>query len=781
MSDLESSLVTAESHLPPGEQTVVPRFNIFGILALIGAPVALVLGLVGGLTIYSWDSPQVLGCFLVAGELTVFFFINEYFTTRPLLRSFRRVDNLAPRAGSALQSLRAGAAAERWHALPVIGILLISAFLDLCQITQNGLGNIYYAATIKSMSMNWHNFFFASFDPSGFIAMDKPPLALWLQVISTKIVGFNGFGLVLPLILAGVASVAVLYHLVRRSFGTLAGWLAALFLALTPVTVVASRATTMDGLLTLVVLLSAWAVIKAVETGSLRWLLLGSVLLGLGFNIKMIEAYLILPALFLLYLRAAPHRRRVRVGHLVLATVVLLVISLSWSIIVDSVAAMDRPYVGSSGNNTEIGLALGYNGIERPLVAILALLLSGATPTGGAHVIGELFVLAGGPPRLFTLMGTPDSWLLPLGLVGILASGWWKRQDAGETPGSKKRLTPQQQAFILWVTWFVFEAIFFTFDVLVQSYYLVMLAPPVAALAGIGSVELWRDYRKSGWRGWLLLVAFVLTLTLQVSLIAHFADYSRWLAPIIVIVSVLVVVMLIWLRLVRRPETSQANEGTRLQPGRFTFLRASVATLGIAVLLFAPTVWSIATTQHPANGPVPVAGPARPADNDPFILFSQSVVNYAQVDPQLVRYLEANRGQARYLVATSTSLAAAPFIVQSGLPVMPLGGFNGNDQIFTVDQLESLIRQGQVRYFWLSPFFLSSAQIEQLDPRLRSVMHELAQEQSTNTNYLLLNWVSSHCAFVAGQQWGGSGPAMPDSSGAPQLYDCANVLSQTTS
>lgn len=779
MSDLESSLATAESHLPPSGQTVVPRFDIFGILALIGAPVALALGLVGGFTIYSWDSPQVLGCFLVAGELTVFFFFNQYFTTRPLLRSFRRVDNLAPRAGSVLQSLRAGAAAESWHTLPLIGILLVSAFLNLCQITQNGLGNIYYAATIKSMSMNWHNFFFASFDPGGFIAMDKPPLAMWLQVISTKIVGFNGFGLVLPLILAGVASVAVLYHLVRRPFGTLAGWLAALFLALTPVTVVASRATTMDGLLALVVLLSAWAVTKAVEAGSLRWLLLGSVLLGLGFNIKMIQAYLVLPALLLLYLLAAPRRRLVRIGHLVLAIVVLLVISLSWSIIVDSIAAMYRPYVGSSGNNTEIGLAIGYNGIARPLGAILALLLSGAAPKGGAHIIGELFVLAGGPFRLFTLLGSPASWLLPLGLVGILASGWWKRQNAGETPGGKKRLTPQQQALILWVTWFVFEAIFFTFDVLVQAYYLVMLAPPVAALAGIGAVELWRDYRKPGWRGWLLPVAFVLTLALQVSLIATFADYRNWLTPIIVIVSVLVVVMLIWLRLARGPKASQASEGTRLQPGRFTFLRASVAALGIAALLFAPAVWSIATTQHPANGVVPVAGPA--ADNDPFILFSQSVVNYVQVDPQLVRYLEANRGQARYLVATSTSLAAAPFIVQSGLPVMPLGGFNGNDQIFTVDQLESLIRQGQVRYFWVSPFFLSSAQIEQLDPRLRSVMNELAQQQSTNTNYLLLNWVSSHCAFVAGQQWGGSGPAQPDSSGAPQLYDCANVLSQTTS
>jgi 4-amino-4-deoxy-L-arabinose transferase-like glycosyltransferase len=124
-----------------------------------------------------------------------------------------------------------------WQHLAVAAILLLSAFLNFYRLGQVGYSNHYYAATVKSMLTNWHNFFFASFDSGGFVSVDKPPLALWIQAASAELFGFQGLSLVLPQALAGVLSVAVLYHLVRRIFGPLAGILSALTLAVTPITV----------------------------------------------------------------------------------------------------------------------------------------------------------------------------------------------------------------------------------------------------------------------------------------------------------------------------------------------------------------------------------------------------------------------------------------------------------------------------------------------------------------------------------------------------------------
>jgi 4-amino-4-deoxy-L-arabinose transferase-like glycosyltransferase len=192
----------------------------------------------------------------------------------------------------------------RWLALA--GVMLVSLFMNFYQLGQNGFGNLYYAAGVRSMLDNWHNFFFVAYDPGGFVTLDKPPLGFWLQVISAKIFGFTAFSVYLPQALAGVLSVALLYHLVRRHFGEVAGLLAALALALSPISVVTNRNNTIDSTLALALLLGAWAVLKAAESGKLRWLLLSAVAVGIGFNIKMMEAYLVVPAYGLLYLLAAP-------------------------------------------------------------------------------------------------------------------------------------------------------------------------------------------------------------------------------------------------------------------------------------------------------------------------------------------------------------------------------------------------------------------------------------------------------------------------------------------
>ena len=173
-----------------------------------------------------------------------------------------------------------------WHYAALVAIVALAATLNFFQLTRAGYPNAYYAATVRSMLTNWHAFFFAAYDPVGFVTVDKPPLGFWIQAASAKLLGFSPFSLLLPEALAGVLSVLVLHHLVRRIYGPVAGLIAALALALTPINVVTNRNNTIDSLLILALLLAAWAVSKAAEGGRLRWLLLGAALVGLGFNIR---------------------------------------------------------------------------------------------------------------------------------------------------------------------------------------------------------------------------------------------------------------------------------------------------------------------------------------------------------------------------------------------------------------------------------------------------------------------------------------------------------------
>ena len=242
---------------------------------------------------------------------------------------------------------------------------MLSAVLNFANIGIEGYANTFYAAGVKSMMMNFKNFFFASFDPAGFVTIDKPPLGFWIQTISAKLFGFSGWSIILPQALAGVISVWVIYYLVKRSFGSFSGLIAALCLAVTPIFVASSRNNTIDNLLVLSLLLACWALFIAAEKGKFKYLILSLVLVGIGFNIKMVEAYMVAPALYITYLLSAALPFKKRMKHLVVGTVVLLAVSLSWAVITDLVPASDRPFIGSSTNNSVMELIIGHNGLQR--------------------------------------------------------------------------------------------------------------------------------------------------------------------------------------------------------------------------------------------------------------------------------------------------------------------------------------------------------------------------------------------------------------------------------
>lgn len=629
-----------------------------------------------------------------------------------------------------------------WSRGALGAILLLSAFMDFFLLGQNGYGNFYYAASVRSMTDSWHNFFFVSFDPGGFVSIDKPPLGFWLQALSAKIFGFTPFSLFLPQAICGVLAVALLYYLVRRHFGEIAGLIAALVLAVTPISVLTNRNNTIDGTLALVLLLAAWALIHAAETGKLRWLLWSSVFVGIGFNIKVAEAYLVLPALALTYLLCAPLEVRTRIRHLLLALGVMLVVSLSWAIVVDLTPATQRPYVGSTPNNSALILALGYNGVGRLRIGGIN---SGVSAPDIVHeTIVQL--TRTNPLRLFTItLGGQIAWLLPLALLAIVALIWQKRFNF-----QKDRLS---LGLVLWGCWLLTMATFFTLDASFHEYYMTEMAPGLSALVGIGLVVMWQDYRSSGWRGWLLPLALITTAVAQIlMLILYYPTWAHWLSPLIGILVDLVVIALLLLRLRMR----------RLGLHDFMFRAAGpLVSAGLLALLIAPMVWSGYTVIHNIEGAFPTAGPPVSRSNNSSAASGNGTVHSTsspkrELDgPALIAYLEAHQGNTKFLVATIGSVTAAPIILSTNKPVMTMGGYSGNDPILTPGTLQSLVHNGAVRFFLVDPLVVAQGQAMIHHTRLAV---SPTQHYSVTTQ-VLLAWIGDHCPSIA-------------VSGSNQLYDC---------
>ena len=664
-----------------------------------------------------------------------------------------------------------------WQWLGLGAVMLVSIFMNFYQLGQNGYGNLYYAAGVKSMSDSLHNFFFVSFDPGGFVTIDKPPLGFWLQVASVKIFGFTPFAIFLPQALAGVLSVLLLFYLVCRHFGIVAGLLAALALAISPISVVTNRNNTIDSTLVLAMLLGAWAVMRAAETGKLRWLLLCAVFVGLGFNIKMLEAYLVVPTFGLLYLLAAPKRLRTRFWHLGVAALLMLVISLSWATIVDLTPASQRPYVGSSQDNSELSLAIGYNGIQR-LEGLFNGNRGNASTTGGDTAGTNNGTANGGPPsgfippeggppsgferppgsgagaggsggaggstgmfntgnpgvlRLFTQpLGGQIAWLLPLALLGMLALAWQRRP--------RFRDDRQQHSLILWGMWLLTMVIFFSVASFFHQYYLSTLAPAISALFGIGIVVMWRDYRSAGWRGWLLPLALLLTAAEQVYIIETDPSWGTWLIPFIAAPCILAAVALV---------------GARLLPRMLPYLNINLRTLaptlglGVAALLLTPAVWSAIPAVQDITENLPIAGASQQG------IAGGAGGGQIGVNTALISYLEAHQGSARYLVAVGSSQEADSIILATNKPVMALGGFSGSDPILTTSQLASLVANGTVRFFLLGG--------------------NGGGGPGGGSQSSLTSWVTTNCTAVSSSQVQSSSGSAGLGGFASQLYDCAST------
>lgn len=408
-------------------------------------------------------------------------------------------------------------------------ILLLALFLYGWQIWKAGSANAFYTAAIKSMTESFKNFWYGSFDPAGYITVDKPPVALWFMAISAKIFGLHGWSIVLPSVLFGVGSVYLIYQLVTPFFGKNAGRLSALAMTITPIVVADSRTNNMDATLVFFLLLAVWLLVRSISKHNVWLLIVSFSLIGIAFNVKMLQAFMILPAMYLFYWLAANESWKSKITKLVFATVGLAVFTLAYPVSVDLTPASQRPYVGGSETNSELELAFGYNGTERLLGQTTgtggtfgggmnaksqkkstggpgggkmptAMKQNGKTPTGktsknggqkmptggpggqagkkggpgkmgaggggGAFNIGTI-----GPLRLFqSALGPQISWLLPFAIIGLIGGLVYYRDR-------RKRwlhLSTEQKHLVLWASWLVPVAGFFSVASFFHPYYTIM-------------------------------------------------------------------------------------------------------------------------------------------------------------------------------------------------------------------------------------------------------------------------------------------------------------------
>jgi 4-amino-4-deoxy-L-arabinose transferase-like glycosyltransferase len=611
--------------------------------------------------------------------------------------------------------------------VPADGAMVLVAALSLVlnthRLARNGYANIYYSAGVKSMLHSLHDFLYLSYDPGGLISVDKPPLGLWVQVVSAKIFGYSHLSLLLPEALLGVVAVIALYAMLRNRLGSLAALGAALALAVFPSFVAASRDNGVDPLLLTLLVLACAAALRASETGSWKALLTTAVLVGLAFNTKTLAAYLVVPAIAAGYFVCAPGSLRRRAVRLAAAGVLTLVVSFAWIAFVELTPASQRPFVGGSTDNSELGLTFNYNGLGRvegqvggpgqvpvragafvpavprtsgaiahpPLAATQRLKGAvprpppGAAPTGGREPRVIAFGTSPGPLRLFRHgLGDQAAWYLPYALFGVLGFALLlatlllaRRGRTGlSLSRGRGRHDPRLACLLVLGGWFLTEVVVLSASKgIVHPYYVSAIAPGAAAMAGAGALSF--AQLATGPRR-LVGVAFALcaiagTIAVQVVLM-HQQQYKLWLIPVLIAGGGLAGLVLVLSR-------------------RFS---AGAIAASFLLLLATPAAYATTTWLAPVEGTFPVAGAKHNAGAGGYGVTARQLA----IDRALVSYILSHHPGRRWALLTVASEQAAPMMMM-GLDAGALAGYSGTDPALDGPGLARLIEEGNARYVLL--------------------------------------------------------------------------------
>jgi 4-amino-4-deoxy-L-arabinose transferase-like glycosyltransferase len=484
------------------------------------------------------------------------------------------------RADGAQLRSSARALARRAPRPELIGLLALAALLNLWALSRNGWANEYYSAAVRSMSSNWHDFLYASLDRGGVMTVDKPPLALWVQALSVRVFGFDSLSMLVPQALMGVASVALVYDLVRRRFGRVGAFAAGLALALTPIAVGVSRHNNPDALLVLCCVAALWCTVRGLESNPTRprtrWLVAAGVCVGLGFETKMAVAFAVVPGIVAAWLWIAPagRGRLHALRQLLAGGGAMVLVGGAWPALVELTPASERPWISGTSDNRVLSLIFEYNGLGR---------VDGQAggPGGGG---GNMFGGTPGPLRLLNAaLGGQAGWLLGFALVGGL----------GILFSSRLRRSDERTGWLLAVggACLTTAVLFSAASGIFHPYYVSLLAPFVAALVGAAASQLIGGKIPVRIFGPLAVIAGVIV---ELIVRGDYPEQLTWLPAVLIVAGVLAAVGLVAFN--TRPVRMAAVGGV------------------LAALLIAPSVWAFDTLGHATSGTFPAGGPASVAD-----------------------------------------------------------------------------------------------------------------------------------------------------------------------
>jgi 4-amino-4-deoxy-L-arabinose transferase-like glycosyltransferase len=629
----------------------------------------------------------------------------------------------------------------------LLALLTATAALYVWGLSASGWANAFYSAAAQAGATSWKAFFFGSSDAANFITVDKTPAALWPMALAARVFGVGSWSILAPQALMGVATTGVLYASVRRTLAgplgaggsAAAALLAGAAQALTPVAALMFRFNNPDALLVLLLTLGAYGMLRAQERGDTRWLVFAGTCVGFGFLAKMLQAFLVVPAFALVYLVAAPTPVRRRLWQLALAGLAMLVSAGWWVAAVAAVPASSRPYIGGSQHNSVLELALGYNGLGR---------LTG-NEVGG---LGNLNQDAGWGRLFAGELGGQISWLLPAALI-LLVAGFWVTRRAPRTESMRA-------AFAVWGGWLLVTGLVFSFmQGIFHAYYSVALAPPIAALAGMGVCLMWRLRHEPAGAAVLAATSAVTAVWAYV-LLGRTPDWHPWLAYAVLAGGLL------------------AAAGLLVRGRRMGRVLAMAAVVAVAASLAGPAAYALDTVGTPHRGAIPSAGPrvrdgfgggggmgraggahggpgqaggmrgggfggppgggnggqggqgaqrgqggamapgGNPNGGGPMGFPGRGgapggrrpgggpggggpggLLDATTPSADLTALLKSGSGSYTWVAAVPRSNNAAGYQLATGEPVMALGGFNGTDPAPTLAQFQAYVAAGKVHYY----------------------------------------------------------------------------------
>lgn len=590
------------------------------------------------------------------------------------------LDNARPTVAADPQQSSPPPSNPRWVRWALAALLGLTAILYLYGLAESGWANAFYSAAAQAGADNWTAWLFGSSDLANSITVDKPPASIWIMALSVKMFGLNSWSLLVPQALMGVASVAVLYLAVRRWYGPVAGLIAGAVLAVTPVAVLMFRFNNPDALLVLLLVAAAYAMVRAVEVASVRWIALAGALVGFAFLTKSLQAFLVLPAFVAAYAVAAPTGLGRRVRDLLVAAGAMIVAGGWWVLLVELWPADSRPYIGGSQTNSAWELIMGYNGLGRITGDEVGSVVPGGAPGGAAG--GGMW---GDPSwhRLFDAGWAGGiAWLLPAAVILAGAGFWFTRRDV--------RSSPQRAGLILWTGWLLVTAVTFSFaSGIIHEYYAVALAPAIAAVVAIGVTLLWQRRAES-------LARMILAGTIALSglnaawmLVRAGSPYST--VGLLVAVTAMAAAALI-----------AVDTDERLSAA------ALVAAGG--ALLIGPLLFSLQTAVTPHTGSLPSAGPTlagaamRGGPGGPGAPNAPGgpgggLLDATTPSTELTDLLTQDAADYTWIAAAVGSQNGAGYQLATGYSVMPIGGFNGSDPSPTLAQFQQWVADGDIHWF----------------------------------------------------------------------------------